>query len=231
MEKVCVRYEYQSRGEKRFGERYEYQFTAEEIDRLAIALEGYDAKRVKDLIRHLEFSCQDLKHITTYGGPKRGEAYRDRVSALNTLTKTVRLLKNMQYAKGGGAFVADWTRSLLQLHQNRAAVSSREYPEDVHSKIFPLLSKTITALEEIINTIEERAESEERGERGRPDADALGIAQTIAQLLQKHLDIMPTAYPGGVFANIVRICLEAVNLPYTDPSRAIRQAVESFPVI
>lgn len=63
--------------------------------------------------------------------------------------------------------------------------------------------------------------------QGRPRTDPQGLITEIARIFARHID-KPTTYDNGPFVEVLRIVLDALNLPAKDPSRAIKKAIQEI---
>jgi len=90
-------------------------------------------------------------------------------------------------------------------------------------KSYDLLEKSLEQIEAA-----ERELELSKPKRGRPRADALGIAKELANIYYDYIG-RPTKYSDGPFANILRYVFEFIGLKHEDPTRSVSRAINQFP--
>jgi hypothetical protein len=92
--------------------------------------------------------------------------------------------------------------------------------------------RTIKAIIDILGEVTKKLEDASKGKRWKHprviSMDPYFITQSLAKDFYMPYFGKPTAYDDGSFMGVVRIVLEALNLPAEDPSRAVAQAIKNL---
>jgi hypothetical protein len=207
-------------------------------------LDGYIVGEYNEITQRIEKALPDcenmdvgnfLREIIVYiGVMERRKAIRPTNKEI--LYEIDRIVKN----------VNKWIETLNEL------ISHRYYLSDIYGGIDRLaairlnqienatgnVGKNILALQheafkardslaELLNSLDGFRHEFPIQKAGRPKADESGFVAALALAYTKFIG-KPSTYPDGPFAAIVRIALEEVGLPCTDPTRKIEAAISSL---
>ena len=195
----------------------------EDADRKAFAdiLKKFDSKQVESFLTMLEFICFQMKYwqeLPTYQDVKE---YANPV--LHTFNKTIHylnLLEKDQIAKG------------IPFGYPEFVGSDREAEDKRHSSkyVLDIINNAKTSrisLEELKTQIERQLQAW-KSPPHRPSADSESFIFDIAKRYYEYFQEMPATTIEGTFYNVVYEALKLVNLPYADPRRKIKQAVNKL---
>lgn len=224
-------------------------YSDEDIERIVSSSSHSVEETWRELHKHLSFFSEDqLEQLNKELSPKFSE------SKISFFIEDLADLCSRRVDLPSKVHVADYRdeirmiqkrlkatlRDLRRIIDNRLDLAPSFTLDDIRSgnlvtelqetmNVTSLASKALEPLQELLNSLNEVEHILEARKpppyRGRADAE--GFVKNIARLFSKFLG-EPTTYEGGPFFNVVIIALDAVGLPATDPSRAIRAAVKSL---
>jgi len=189
------------------------------ISRVKRRAELYNPER---FIRLLEFACQMKRHSNFMRLPTESKARVKINSIINTCTNTQDMLDRLGSEKSNAIYILpekaakvtpdDWMRShaLLDVWRNASEAAMA-------------LQHLCESLKELKGMYSQKA--------GRKPSDDTNFVADIALKYDTYISI-PTTSRDGVFADIIRLCYEAVNkkhkAPEPDIMRAIKQGIEKM---
>ncbi|MDO8956991.1 MAG: hypothetical protein Q7W38_09140 [Deltaproteobacteria bacterium] len=176
----------------------------------------FKRREIKEFISHLEFLCDGAMRIKE--DPKDVDIRMTKSDVLKTCKKTLGYLKKIERGK-----ISMW--ALKKTHPGDGRI-----PQDVKERGDQMVKEldgswaAVGPLQKFINILEEGQKFDEKPS-GHPPADSNDLIKNIAKIYLKHFGKKPTTYKDGPFVEIVSIALEAVELPFEDPSRGIAKAL------
>ncbi len=180
---------------------------AEEIKN--ILKRKFDPERIKKFIHELRDRCEGAACLLDQ--PDFKTYKNDRKSMLAFLEKSSELLDTIR--KGRGVYNLSTFSKLLDEKRSALEYECQE-----------LAVTTGNLLSILIRKIKQLDDSNEQRLKGRPSADSKGIITEIAKIWETCLGQRPTKYRYGPFADVIKIVLEGLNLPWKDPQRKIDEA-------
>lgn len=202
--------------------RYEWCFTEDEKDSIRgafsksflsgktkrVACEG----NIKTFISHLEFLCQGQKPLLEQ--PKKIDVREERARIIKDCKAALKHLKKIERGR------QTWYRETLD-----------SYGSGKDDAVSNFIDRQIQGawdaagpLEKFIDLFETYQESEVK-KIGRKKADSDHFIRRIRDIYIEHIG-KPTMQADGPFFGVTRAVLESLDLPSTDPSRAIKEALK-----
>jgi hypothetical protein len=201
----------------------ESSFSDEEINELQDALKDYDQENIDWFRSLLEVTCGLMKmHLTMPSPSEQIEDLRDIQKSFDrTIDNTYRL--GLRYKIG----MEDFYTKLDEIPWDDD--EAFEYKKlKSFFKISELARLSLFTLIDMIDETIKRIEKQKPPKAGRPRADDINFVKQIADTYSDTID-NPTTYKDGPFAQVVRVALKHVGLPYKDPRRSIAKAVKEAP--
>jgi len=205
---------------------YSWRFTKDERDSLKTALSKFPEEKVEKFIDDLEMVCLCAMNYLN----ERNITFQrsERKRALGRFEKAEAELYNLIDKR------RDPKLNVL-LKEKTSLMDFSIYQDDTvileKQRLHYLMLTAATQLKEIIAIIKE----EHSGIPGRPSADtATGKLVKIIACVFNNFFEKPTGHKLAgkperqPFFSIVQIALEACNLPYKDPSRHIKEAINNL---
>jgi hypothetical protein len=165
-----------------------------------------DPDLVERWIEHAEIQCQI---VCGFGEvPMPSEHLKFTKVQLGRLEKGTRGL----LAMWGQGNRIQYQRTLADTDEPRASELINRN-DDIMNRSFQIWRELVRLKQDIESTIPST------GEPGRPKADKTGLVRELSQAFEFAGFGKPS---GDKFADIVRICLDAVGLPNEDPARSLK---------
>ncbi len=120
-------------------------------------------------------------------------------------------------------FKCFWREKCVQCDP-KAEAPVRKHEDKFLLKYIKSAWAVVGPLEKFIKILEEYHKAENKI-IGRKKADGDNFIKKIRDIYIEHIG-KPTTYETGAFFTIVKMILEALDLPSTDPSRAIKEALK-----
>lgn len=195
----------------------------EEAERKAFAdiLKKYDSKQVEPFLTMLEFICFQMKIWKDLLAYQDVKEYANPV--LHTFDKTIHylnLLEKEQIARGIPFGYPEFVGSDRDAKDNR---HRSKYVLDIIKNA----ETSRISLEELKTQIERQLQAW-KSPPHRPSADSESFIFDIAKRYYEYFQEMPATTIEGTFYKVVYKALKLVNLPYDDPRRKIKQAVNKL---
>lgn len=188
-----------------------YPFSHETAFRIKDRLEQtYDTESVKRFIEKARFCCEGAACLIDQ--PDYKTYINDRKSMQSILEKSSRLLEAIR--KGHRIYRISNFSELLEQKHAELGLECQKLSGAVDN-LLSLLVRKIKSFDEL----------NEQRIKGRPTADCKGIVAEIANIWEACFQKKPTQYIDGLFAEIVQIVLEGLNLPYEYPQRKLKDAL------
>jgi len=198
-----------------------WKFEEAELKAFADILKKYDSKQVEPFLTMLEFICFQMKIWKDLPAYQDVKEYANPV--LHTFDKTIHylnLLEKEQIARG------------IPFGYPEFAGSDRDAKDNRHRSkyVLDIIKNAETSrisLEELKAQIERQLQAW-KSPPHRPSADSESFIFDIAKRYYEYFQEMPATTIEGTFYKVVCKALELVNLPYDDPRRKIKQAVNKL---
>ena len=188
-----------------------YPFTHETAGRIKDGLkQKYDAESVKRFIYEIRDCCEGAACLIDQPNCKKFN--NKRKSMLAILEKSNQLLDSLR--QDNGIYRNSNFSDLLEQKHAELGLECQE-----------LAVTTCSLLGILIQKLKSFDELNEQRIKGRPTADSMGIVAKIAAIWESCFLEKPTQYIDGLFAEVVQIVLEGLNLPYEYPQRKIKDAL------
>ena len=193
---------------------YEWKFTATEKKEIRNTLENETSKNedIETFIRHLEFFCHGKKYLLEQ--PQRIDVREERETILKHCKAALKHLRKVERGQ-----VQTWYTETLD-----SFGSGKDDPDaDFIVRGLQSAWDAVGPLENFVKLFEKYHQSEIKKD-GRKPADNDHFIRKIRDVYIEHIG-KPTE--SGAFFTIVTRILEMLDLPFTDPSRAIKAALKS----
>lgn len=198
---------------------YKWQFTDDEKNEirgiLKICKKDVPEKKIKNFIVYLQSLCE-LKKTLILDQPSRDNVR----SAREVIIKDCKIALNHLRRSCGGKVSITHSETLDFFLNNKA----EDNESDFLVNLMDSAALVILPLEKFINVIE-KYHKEEKKKIGRKNVDSDKFIEKIRDIYIEHIG-KPTTYENGAFFRIVQLALEILDLPSSDPSRAIKASLK-----
>jgi hypothetical protein len=195
---------------------YEWRMTDTEKKEIQLILRNQTSKEnIKVFISHLEFICDGKKHLLDQPKKAQERLNRDRI-----LTDCKAALGHIKQISAGR--IALWHMDTLKGYGTGSGVKSVSV--DYLVEELENAWAVVGPLDKFVTTLERHHQSEEKAQ-GRKKADSDYFIKNLRDIYIEHIG-MPTIRENGPFFRLVQCVLEIFNLPFADPSRAIKNALK-----
>jgi len=207
MKKAKIKTEHKVLDEKIAFVHYEWKFSEDEKKEIRKILQHRaSSQNIENFIQNVQGICNGKKLLLKQ--EENSEIRLERQKILNSLKSA---LKNIQKIRRGKA----------KIYKNKTL----DFEEmSFFLQIFDASNKADLPLVELINVIQEFHDSEIK-KTGRKKADSDNFIKEIADAFRKDIQ-EPSSYKYGPFFEIIETILSFMGLPSSDPSRAVKAALQ-----
>lgn len=174
--------------------------------------------KIERFISHLEFLCDDARRIKEE--PKDVDIRMKKSDVLKTCKKTLGYLKKIERGN-----ISLWARKKSLPGDGRIPQDEKERGDQMVKELDGAWA-AVGPLKKFINILEEGQKFDKKPS-GHPQADSNDLIKNIAIIYLHHFGKKPTTGKGSRLVEIVSTALEAVGLPFKDPSRGISRALRA----
>jgi len=195
-----------------------YPFTREQaITIKKILVKKFNPECVEKFTNELRSCCEGAACVLDQ--PDFKTYKNDRKSMMVLLEKCSELFDTIRMGRGIYNLSTFTLLDNFNTPGDKPGILSRECQE--------LAVTTGNLLSILIRKLKELDDSNEQRMKGRPSADGKGIVTEIAKIWETCFNKKPTKYIDGLFADVVKIVLEGLNLKHEYPERKIRAALKN----
>lgn len=196
---------------------YEWRFTKEERGEIRRVLRDETSQeKINSFISHLEFFCNGKKSLIEQ--PSKMDIRGTRKRVLTDCLAALNHLKQIERGK-----MITWHTENLDAYG--AGTEAADPTADFLLAKLESAWEAAGALEKFVKVLDEYHSTENK-KQGRPSADSDHFIRAVRDIYSQHIG-KPSSYEFGAFFSVVQLILEALDLPFTDPSRLIKAALKS----